>query len=99
MSRSKEKCTEFVRKLPSFFRGLLWFMDFDKIDVLRDRESILYQVLGKGRMEHIRYAEGLYGKEEILKFAKRNLVDAKDIPDEFARKIIEKGEIWIGAEK
>ncbi|MCX7943079.1 MAG: hypothetical protein N2746_01025 [Deltaproteobacteria bacterium] len=72
MKCSNNKKPGHNERLPSFFKGILWFLDFDKIELDRDKEAILFQVLEKGRMEHLFYLQKIYSKDEILSFAKIN---------------------------
>ncbi|MCX5751931.1 MAG: hypothetical protein NT099_09800 [Candidatus Saganbacteria bacterium] len=58
--------------LPKYFKSILWFADFNKISLKKDRDLILFQALEKGRMEHIKYLAHKLGGESILNFARRN---------------------------
>ncbi|MDI6731346.1 MAG: hypothetical protein QME05_02030 [Candidatus Margulisbacteria bacterium] len=68
-------------KLPKYFKSILWFADFNKISLKKDKDVILYQALEKGRMEHLRYLLKALGKKAIIKFAKENV-------NKFSRKSI-----------
>ena len=59
-------------KLPKYFKPLFWFSDFDKLSLQEDKDLILFQVLEKGRMEHIKYIVKKFGKKTIYNFATKN---------------------------
>ncbi|PIS29778.1 hypothetical protein COT42_04415 [Candidatus Saganbacteria bacterium CG08_land_8_20_14_0_20_45_16] len=58
--------------LPKYFRSILWFSDFDKLSLETDRETILFQALEKGRMEHVNYLIQKLGRKALYDFAKKN---------------------------
>ena len=58
--------------LPNYFRSILWFADFDRLSLKKDRDVILFQALEKGRMEHLRYLAARLGGRAIRDFAVRN---------------------------
>ena len=58
--------------LPKYFKPILWFDDFNKINLNKDKDLILYQVLEKGRMEHLKYLQKKLGNKAIYDFAKKN---------------------------
>ncbi|MFH1542306.1 MAG: hypothetical protein ABIE84_04360 [bacterium] len=59
-------------KLPRYFKSILWFADFDKLSLEKDRETILFQALEKGRMEHLRFLASKLGPRAIFDFAQKN---------------------------
>jgi hypothetical protein len=59
-------------KLPQYFKSILWFADFDKMSLEKDKETILFQALEKGRMEHLRYLAKKLGGRSIYLFAKKH---------------------------
>jgi len=61
-----------TKKLPEYFRSILWFADFDKISLKKDRDIILFQALEKGRMEHLRYLAKKIGARAICEYARKN---------------------------
>lgn len=58
--------------LPVYFKTILWFSDFSKLSLEKDRDLILFQSLEKGRMEHLRYLVDMLGKKTIYDFAREN---------------------------
>jgi len=58
--------------LPKYFKSILWFSDFKKISLEKDKEVILFQALEKGRMEHLKYLVKKLGAKAIYSFAKKN---------------------------
>jgi len=51
--------------LPDFFRPLLWSYDVGRIDVQRDKRTIIVQALNYGDLEHWRWLIKAYGREGI----------------------------------
>ena len=58
--------------LPDYFKSILWFADFNKISLEKDKNTILFQALEKGRMEHLRYLAKRLGPKTIYSFAKKH---------------------------
>ncbi|MBI5701423.1 hypothetical protein HZC34_06245 [Candidatus Saganbacteria bacterium] len=58
--------------LPKYFKGILWFADFNKLSLKEDRNIILFQALEKGRMEHLKYLKNKLGAKAIVDFARKN---------------------------
>ncbi len=52
-------------KLPEMFRPLLWGLRWDALDVWRDERAIILAAVTNGRLEHLRWIIGAYGKNEI----------------------------------
>jgi len=59
-------------RLPSYFKSILWFADFDKVSLENDRDMLMFQALEKGRMEHLRYLAEKLGGKTLYNFAKKN---------------------------
>ncbi len=53
------------KKLPAFFKPILWSYDFSKIDIERDKHTIIVNALNYGDLTHWRWLVDCYGKEEI----------------------------------
>ena len=58
--------------LPKYFKSILWFADFEKVSLEKDRDMILFQAMEKGRMEHLRYLARMFGGKALYDFAKKN---------------------------
>ncbi|OGC07865.1 hypothetical protein A2230_02730 [candidate division WOR-1 bacterium RIFOXYA2_FULL_36_21] len=58
--------------LPQYFKSILWFADFRKISLKKDKDIILFQALEKGRMEHLKYLAKKLGSKVICNFAQKN---------------------------
>lgn len=58
--------------IPKYFKSIMWFADFSKISLEKDKDLILFQALEKGRMEHLRYLQKKLGNKMIYDFAKKN---------------------------
>jgi hypothetical protein len=53
-----------IQKLSNFGR-LFWFLDFKKLDLQKDKNLIIHQVLANGSLEDIRELISFYGKKEV----------------------------------
>ena len=58
--------------LPKYFKSILWFADFNKVSLKKDRDIVLFQALEKGRMEHLKYLADKLGAKAIYDFARKN---------------------------
>lgn len=58
--------------LPEYFRSILWSTDFKKVSLEKDRDLILFQVLEKGGIPHLRYIAKKLGPKTIYNFTKKN---------------------------
>lgn len=58
--------------LPEYFKSILWFTNFNKVSLSKDKDIILFQALEKGRMSHLRYLAHKLGYTAIYDFAKQN---------------------------
>jgi hypothetical protein len=58
--------------LPKYFKSILWFADTEKMSLEKDKDTILFQALEKGRMEHLRYLEHKLGGRAIYNFARKH---------------------------
>lgn len=53
------------------FKHLFWFLDSNKLDLNKDRNLIVHQVLAYGTLEDLRQLIKLYGKETVRKEFKK----------------------------
>ena len=58
--------------LPKYFKAILWFTEFERLSLEKDRHLILFQAFEKGRMEHLRYLASKLGGRALYNFARRN---------------------------
>jgi hypothetical protein len=58
--------------LPKYFKSILWFTRFGQLSLEKDRDTILFQALEKGRMEHLNYLKRKLGANAIYQFAQKN---------------------------
>jgi len=59
-----------VKKLPKNFKRSLWFCDIKKIDIEKDREEIITQVLNYGTWDDIKALFMIYPEEDTKKVIK-----------------------------
>ena len=55
------------RKLPRWLRGYFWFTDFEKLNLVENKEDIIHQILSAGSLEAIKWLFRTYGKKAIRK--------------------------------
>jgi len=53
------------KKLPEFFKPLLWSYNFSKINIERDKEIIIVNTLNYGDLKHWRWLIGHYGRDAM----------------------------------
>lgn len=61
------------KKLPDFFKPILWSLKWDKLDVDEDKEDIIVAAVNEGTLDHWRWIIATYGKEEIRKILEKRL--------------------------
>lgn len=75
-------------KIPKTLQGILWSCSVEKLDLERDKNYIIHQVLAYGDLEQINWLLKIYGKEEIKKeflsapqnaYSPTSFIFAKDI--------------------
>ena len=54
-----------VKKLPEFLKGYFWSVKFSELDVNKDRDYIIHQILSFGDLSAIRWLFRTYGKKII----------------------------------
>jgi CRISPR/Cas system CSM-associated protein Csm2 small subunit len=55
------------KKLPKFLKGYFWFTNFDRLDLDKDKEDIIHQILSIGSLEAVRWLFNTYGRNTIRK--------------------------------
>lgn len=53
------------KKLPKFLRGYFWSVKFDELDIVKDKDYIIHQVLCFGDLEAIKWLYQIYGEKNI----------------------------------
>ncbi len=53
------------KKIPEFFRPILWSLKWDVLDVEKDKEDIIVGAVNEGNLRHWRWIIETYGKPEI----------------------------------
>ncbi|MBU1177314.1 MAG: hypothetical protein ABIG88_00970 [Patescibacteria group bacterium] len=53
------------RKLPLFFKPILWSYDFNSIDVEEDKRVIIINAINYGDLKHWRWIVKNYGKKNV----------------------------------
>lgn len=61
MGRNKKK------KLPLFFKPVLWSYDFNSLDVEEDKKEIIVNAINYGDLKHWRWIIKEYSKEDVRK--------------------------------
>ena len=56
-----------IKKLPEYFKPILWSYDFSKINVHKDKEIIIINSVNYGDLKHWRWIAAFYGKAEVAK--------------------------------
>jgi len=62
MKKEKNK-----QKLPNFFRPLFWAVDFNSLDLDKNKKSIILSAINYGDLKHWRFLSDYYGKDELKK--------------------------------
>ena len=55
-------------RLPEFFLPLLWAYDFSFIDLERDRQRIIINIINYGQWKHWQWIVNYYGEKSIKQF-------------------------------
>lgn len=55
------------KKLPKFLKAYFWSVKFDELDVDKDKDYIIHQILCYGDLEAIKWLFKIYGKSAIRK--------------------------------
>lgn len=53
------------KKLPIFFKPILWSYDFSKIDSAKNKKTIIVNTINYGDLKHWKWISKYYGKEEV----------------------------------
>ncbi len=58
------------KKLPLYFKSILWSYDFPEIDSIRDKKTIILNSINYGDLRHWHWIADFYGKSEVVKVLK-----------------------------
>ncbi|MDP3956131.1 MAG: hypothetical protein Q8Q18_02720 [bacterium] len=58
--------------LPDFFKPILWSYDLARIDIERDKSTIIVNAINYGTLKHLRWLADTYGKHAV-----RETLDAR----------------------
>jgi len=64
------KAIDKQKKLPLFFKPILWSYDFNSLDSEEDKKTIIINSINYGDLNHWRWIIKRYGKREIKKILK-----------------------------
>ncbi len=53
------------QKLPSFFKPILWSYDFSKIDIKKNKKTIIVNGINYGDLKHWKWLIKNYGRENV----------------------------------
>jgi len=67
-------------KLPKYFKPILWSYNFAKIDVKKDKKTIIIQTINYGDWEHWQWINNAYKKDEIANIIKDSFVSEFRLP-------------------
>lgn len=56
-----------MKKLPKFLKGYFWSVDFDKLDLEKDKNYVIHQILSFGDLKAIKWLFRNYKRQEIIK--------------------------------
>ena len=60
------------KTLPEYFKTVLWSYDFDAIDPVKDKKTIIINAINYGDLRHWKWLVGFYGKEAVTEVLKRS---------------------------
>ena len=55
------------KKLPDDFKPLFWSQDYLKLDLIKDKKTIIVNTINYGDISHWKWIKNFYGEEEIRK--------------------------------
>lgn len=56
-----------LQKLPTFLKGYFWSVNFNELNLEKDKDYIIHQILSFGDLEAISWLFKIYGKESVKK--------------------------------
>ncbi len=54
-----------IKRLPLFFKPILWSYDFNSIDLEKDKKTIIINAINYGDLKHWRWLIKYYGRENV----------------------------------
>jgi len=61
------------KKLPDFFKAILWSLEWKKLDIEEDKEDIIVAAVNEGTLDHWRWIIDTYGRAEIRRVLQHRL--------------------------
>ena len=61
------------KKLPAFFKPLLWSFRWEDLNIQDDKEDIIINTVNEGTLRHWRWIIKIYGKNEIRRILTKRL--------------------------
>lgn len=62
-----------TKKIPESFKPLLWFLQWDKIDINEDKEDIIVNTINEGTLEQWQWLIDAYGRRNIRQVLAKRL--------------------------
>ena len=66
----EEKTINRAKKLPDFFKPVLWSYNFSAMDPKRHKKTIILNAINYGNLRHWRWLLNYYGRETVKKVLK-----------------------------
>jgi len=66
-------------QIPDYFKPLFWSYNFSKLDLVKDKKTIIIQAINYGDLKHWKWLVDKYGQEEIRSILQ--IVPATEIRD------------------
>lgn len=78
-----------TKKPPFMFRPLLWYLNWSRIDIVRDKEDIIVNTINDGTLAHWRWIVRTYGKAAVRAVLKKRMAS------EFHPESLKLATIWF----
>jgi len=64
-----------MKNIPNSVQKVLWSYDLSKIDIKKDKEKIIFNVLNFGDLESVSWLWQQYSREELKKIIKNSIAN------------------------
>lgn len=54
------------KTLPPYFKRVLWSYDFESVDPVKDKKTVIVNAINYGDLKHWRWLANFYGKKNIV---------------------------------